>query len=274
LVESGYKYVFQTVPVATEWGVAPVNLIKELMDATKWPSHTPRVAVAFEDSPYGSDTAKGARDQAKKMGWEVVAYEAYRTGFTDASPLILKLKAAKPDFLYLCSYLTDALLIQKTIKASNFNCVIIGTGVGHSMTEFGDSLKEVGDYVFTAEFTDRSLNIPGLAQTAANFLQKNKQAMSTQALGGYHLPWILKEALEIAGSSDPKAVAEALRKVDIKDKPGAYQMSRRVKFDDAGRNIYSRLGLLQWRNGELRTVWPKEVASVPLVYPSPDWNKR
>jgi len=274
LVTSGYRYVFQVAPTATEWGEAPVRLMKEISDTAGWPSGTPRAAIAYEDSAYGSATARGLRNTLKEIGWKVVVYEAYRAGFTDASPLVLKLKLSAPDFLFLASYLTDAILIQKTIKATNFNIVVIGTGVGHSMEEFGRSLGSVADYVFCGEFTHNDLRFFGLSYLSEVYKTRYDLTMSPQALGGYELVWVVKEALELAGSRDPEAVREALTKLDIQKGPAAWQMSGRVKFDERGHNIYARTGLLQWRNGKLSSVWPSDVAARPLVFPIPKWSER
>jgi len=85
---------------------------------------------------------------------------------------------------------------------------------------------------------------------------------------------LLKEALELAGSADPKDVRDALAKMDIKGGPATIQIGQRVDFDERGHNMYAKLGLNQWRNGELATVWPESDSSAPIVYPIPDWSKR
>ncbi|MGB9617228.1 MAG: ABC transporter substrate-binding protein, partial [Desulfomonilaceae bacterium] len=32
--------------------------------------------------------------------------------------------------------------------------------------------------------------------------------------------------------------------------------------------------LVQWQHGVLETVWPRNVATKPYVYPVPEWSKR
>jgi len=32
--------------------------------------------------------------------------------------------------------------------------------------------------------------------------------------------------------------------------------------------------LVQWQDGKLETVWPKNVATKSFVYPVPEWSKR
>ena len=66
----------------------------------------------------------------KKAGFEVVMTEPYVAKFTDATPLVNKIKAAKPDFLFPVSYITDALLIIRTMKQLSVNAGVFGGGAG------------------------------------------------------------------------------------------------------------------------------------------------
>jgi len=50
-----------------------------------------------------------------------------------------------------------------------------------------------------------------------------------------------------------------------------------VKFVSYGKKTQqNRLPtfLVQWIDGKLETVWPKEVATSPYVYPFPNWKDR
>jgi branched-chain amino acid transport system substrate-binding protein len=70
-----------------------------------------RVAIVYEDTAYGTSTAKGLTDRSKQKGYDIILSEAYAAKFTDATPLVNKIKAAKPDVIFPVSYITDAILI-------------------------------------------------------------------------------------------------------------------------------------------------------------------
>ena len=90
------------------------------------------MAIVYEDTAYGTSTAKGLIERSKQKGYEIVLSEAYAAKFTDATPLVNKIKAAKPDVVFPVSYITDAILIIKTMKQLDVNAAMIGGGAGIS----------------------------------------------------------------------------------------------------------------------------------------------
>src|SRR4029077_20515947 len=77
--------------------------------------------------------------------------------------------------------------------------------------------------------------------------------------------FMLADALERAGSADPQKVREALSTLDVS--PGFLRMARggTVKFVPAGKNVYGHPVGVQWQNGDLASVFPKEDARAPLM---------
>jgi branched-chain amino acid transport system substrate-binding protein len=272
LVQRGFKYIFLICPLTSTYGAAPVDFVEMEDKASSLPS--PKVGIAYEEGPTGSSTAVGMRDEAKKVGEDIVLDESYPAGFTDASPLILKVKQSGATILYLASSLTDAVLIQRTLKEQAVNVTIVGNGVGHTMNEFGTTLGKDADYVYVAESSDRDMKYPGLAEMGAEYQKTYGALLSPQALGSYTLVWIIKDALEAAGSRDPEAVRNALAGIDITSGPGAWNMGGRVKFNDVGLNTYGQLGMFMWKDGLLHAVWPAAAATVQLVWPAPAWSNR
>ena len=68
------------------------------------------------------------RDRARKLGLEVVANESYNAKSTDLSPVVLKLKAAKPDVILAASIGADAIVLCKQLRELDVNpSAIIGT---------------------------------------------------------------------------------------------------------------------------------------------------
>lgn len=273
LISRGFKYTFQTVPTATQWGVYPAEFVSTVLKAKGITDA--KVGIIYEDSAYGATTSEGVRKQAKALGQNIVVDTAYPSGFTDASPLVLKIKQQGATVIYLASYVTDAVLIQKTLKEQGVNVTVIGTGAGHSTEEFGKILGKDADNVLVEEFSSRDMNLPGLADTVKAFEAKYNTKMDAQALGAYQCVWILKDAMEKAASADPKKIRDAMAELDLKGTsgdPGGYQMSGAVKFDAAGHNVNTASGMLQWHNGQLVSVWPEATAHEKLTFPAPPWT--
>jgi branched-chain amino acid transport system substrate-binding protein len=82
---------------------------------------------------------------------------------------------------------------------------------------------------------------------------------------------VAADAFKRAGTSDPKALADAIRKTDIKNNvsPGPG-----IQFDAKGQNDKLKDSAIQNRGGKLVTVAPKEAADAKVVWPYPPFDKR
>src|SRR5258708_20746168 len=96
----------------------------------------PKVAVIFENTAFGTSTSNGLKELALAEGVEIVMFEPYSAGFTDASPLINKVKAAGANALFSVSYLNDLILIVRTVKQVGLNIAINGGSPGRFSLPF------------------------------------------------------------------------------------------------------------------------------------------
>ena len=80
--------------------------------------------------------------------------------------------------------------------------------------------------------------------------------MTQDSLCTYGDVWIMKEALEMAGKADRRAVSEAIHKIDTTDGPAKYFPGGRVKFLENGRRDGALFVIAQWQDGEPITVYP------------------
>jgi branched-chain amino acid transport system substrate-binding protein len=76
---------------------------------------------------------------------------------------------------------------------------------------------------------------------------------------------MLADALERAGSADPQKVRAALSALDVSSGYAAMAPGGKVKFGPDGKNIYGRPVGVQWQNGDLASVFPKDEARAPLI---------
>jgi branched-chain amino acid transport system substrate-binding protein len=76
---------------------------------------------------------------------------------------------------------------------------------------------------------------------------------------------MLADALERAASPDPVKVREALSKLDVSSGYAAMAPGGKVKFGPDGKNIYGKPVGVQWQNGDLASIFPKEFARAPMM---------
>jgi branched-chain amino acid transport system substrate-binding protein len=69
-------------------------------------------------------------------------------------------------------------------------------------------------------------------------------------------------AVEKAGSADAAKVRDAMASLD------AQTFFGQIKFDASGQNVTKPMAVIQVQNGKPVTVWPKEAAEKPLIWPA------
>ena len=260
LIERGFKYIFQVAPRASQFGEAQVKLAQEVAGDQK------RVAVVYENTAYGSTTSKGVQDEAQKQGLEVTLFEAYEKSFTDAGPLVNKIKAGNPGVLFPISYPNDFALIIRTLKQQNVKVPIIAGGAGPLFPEFGKNFGEDANGILSIGSWSKDLNEDTL-EIDKRYRARHGEFIQEHAGEVYVFQWLIADAIERAGSADPEAVRDALAQTNLTRGFGAAMPNGKIQFDERGWNFGAFPVGVQWQQGDLVTVYPKEVAKAPIVKP-------
>src|SRR3989449_5361875 len=135
------QYVFRPQPTGDQAGKLSVQYIADYAQEKFGKSSKDlRLAIIYEDGPYGTDVAAGNEAKAKELGLNVVLKEAYSAQAPDLSSLVTKLRAARPDVLFHTGYNPDIVLFLRQAKEQGLRLrAYIGHGAGHSQL---DKLKE------------------------------------------------------------------------------------------------------------------------------------
>jgi branched-chain amino acid transport system substrate-binding protein len=223
------------------------------------------VAVVYENSGYGVSTAGGIKDIAAKAGLNLVLYEAYPHGFTDASSLVTKIKASKARALFPIAYTTDAKLIINTMKQMNVNPIIIGGGAGFLWPAFGVEMgPAVNGFVSVASWNWDSKSIasvPDLAAITQRYEKKYGGFMTEHAGPSYLAVRMIAQAVEQAKSADPVKVRDVLASFND-SQIGGFMQPGNVKIDANGWNAAVHPVMIQWQDGKPRTIFPEPDAQV------------
>jgi branched-chain amino acid transport system substrate-binding protein len=77
----------------------------------------------------------------------------------------------------------------------------------------------------------------------------------------YQGMWVVKEALEQAGSTDREAIRNAMASLEIKPGPNLYMPYKNIKFNKKGLNTGGGFIFIQIQDGRTVTVFPEKFAS-------------
>lgn len=262
----GYKNIYRTNPTASSFAKVQIRFIKEFLTSQIGVSADQiKLAIAHEDSSYGTTVAEYVTKNAKDAGIKVVATEPYSSKAVDLSPVILKLKNAAPDVLIAVSYANDAILFWRQAKEADFNVkAFIGTGGGHTLTDFAKGVGTDVEGIYNVDFTQYRVNTkftPGMDQFLKTYKETFKEdPRSGHSLANFMGANVLFDVLEKAGGKmDAESIKKAVGAIDIK--AGTTATGWGVKFGPDGQNSLGDPLVTQWtKEGQLVTVWPKDAA--------------
>jgi branched-chain amino acid transport system substrate-binding protein len=292
ITHRGYKHVFQVGPAASRYGNAAVDFTKEeLAKRLGKKFENLRIALLWENRAFGTAVGNGARTRAKEVGINLVFDEGYDQFMTDMTPLVQKLKDAKPEVLVAISFINDTVLLHRKAKELNFYVpAVIGVSAGHSVPDLQDSLGTAVNAIFVSDLpvlvNPKALK-PEVEAAAEEFnkrYEKNQHRVPAgHAVASFSALWTLfNDVLPKAKSMDPEDVRAAALSMDLPF--GSLINGSGLKFSnfdqpndpkDSGQNLRSAIGVWQWQNLAARQVYPENLATNDIIMvPLPEWSKR
>ncbi len=259
----GEPWIFMMGPTSEIFGQTSAKFLDEVR---KRYNLSIKIAIVHGSTEYEVRTADSAYNNFKKLGFDIVLKEQYSTPLTDATPIVQKIAASGANFVYPVAYLTDAILIIKTMRALGVKAIVIGGGAGYLYPSFYDALKENVAYTISVA----QWNYDFWPKEKIEEYKKKYNVLFPQEQVGvnYAGVYTLKEAIEIACSTDPVKIAEALRKIVINSGPAGPPMYYGVEFDETGWNKRAVAVMVQWTSdGRLVTIYPFDLAKETFQLP-------
>ena len=269
LTERGFKWFFRTTPVASDFAKIYFDFLKDMKAAG---AKTDSVALVHDNTEYGTSVATVITSVFKANGENAPIDIAYAPNATDVQAQVLQLKEKKPDVVIMISYTSDAILFAKTMQSLDYKpAMLIADDAGYSDPSFIKAVGKISQGVFNrSSWSVGPVGSP-TALIADMYKKKSGDEMDDTAARQMQGFFVLCDAIDRAGSTDPAKIQAALKATDLK--PDQLIMGYKgVKFDDKGQNILAAGVMIQLQDGEnYTTVWPKANAQKAPVLPYKGW---
>jgi branched-chain amino acid transport system substrate-binding protein len=269
ITNRGFHYVFQTSATADRQAELALPTIIKLAESANEKKPTTTAIVMDNTAAPVSFTKPMRAGGLEKVGLKLLVDEVFTPPLSDATPLIAKVRSARPDFLFLVptAVSDDALLLQKMMEMGipAARLPVVGNGAHLATPEL---LKATGPEI-----------MEDVIVTLANWSTKAQQDLidrykkrtgeawlGQDSLCAYGHVWILKDALEKTGAADRHKVAEAIHAMDTTESSAKYFAGGRIKFDEKGRRVDAPLVIVQWQKGQPVTIFPPESASAKPIW--------
>jgi branched-chain amino acid transport system substrate-binding protein len=265
ITQQNYKYVFRMNPTNAYYATGMMSFLREVVKPTS-------VAILYESSDFGTSGAEDMVKQAEKFPMKVLVKEQYEKGAVDFKPILSKVKAARPDMIYMVSYVMDAsLLMRQTMELRIDAKLYAGGAAGFAIPEFIQTAKEASEYVVSATLWSPQVAYSGAKEFAEKYKKRFGDYPSYHGAEAYSALYIIKDILGRSKTWTPNDIRDAMKATNMMTAFGP------IKFEDkegyTNQNFMDTL-VLQVINGQFETIWPQKYASKKYVYPIPRWRDR
>jgi branched-chain amino acid transport system substrate-binding protein len=265
LSERGFRYTFILSARAVDYARSYVNLLNYLKANRN--IAVKRVVVLNENSALGSSVAKDLLPMAKDAGYEIAEQVEYPASTSDVSSLLTRIRSAKPDVVLHIGYIGDSILIWNTRRQLGMEDVpFIGITSGIGSPAFMKAVGAAANGALTLSQTNADLTADAVQNFVRSYQAKYNVPPENNGFFSYQSAYVVKAALEKAGSRDQEAIRQAFSTLQMRDNVVLPQET--IRFNEAGVNVDTPVLLLQVRNGQLATVWPDNVATT-----APDFSQ-
>ncbi len=272
-----YEYSFRLCPMNSLY---LENMFMYLRDqAKKTGSQVKTIAVFADNSMIGQEAIRCARIYAPQYGMEIVEEIQYRQGAADLRDEIQALKEADADAVLAESYVSDAILLMKTMQEQDYRPpILIAKANGFADPSFIPATEGISNGLTSV--VEWNPDMTKGRDINKRFKRVFGIDMNGHSAEAYTAIWTFKTAFEQAGTDDGEAVRDALAVIDIQDSfpngPEIILPYDKIKFENHefdgtmhyNNNICASVAIAQIQEGKYKTVWPFEYSDQEIVYPA------
>lgn len=270
LTERNFKWFFRTTPIGGDFGEAYAQFLDQ-QKAKGMAVGT--VALINENTEYGTSVGDAIAKALTGHGYKIDLRIPYAAASTDVSAQVLQLKQANPSVAIFVSYTSDAILFTKTMHTLDWKpAILIGDDSGFSDTAYIAAVNDLAQGIIDRASWD--IGKPGSMSYAVNELFKKRTGrdMSDTAARGMQGFFVLCDAINRAGSTEPAKIQAALRATDLKPNQ-LFVAYNGVRFNEQGQNALGSTLLVQLVGKDYVPIWPDANATTAPKLPFVGWTK-
>jgi branched-chain amino acid transport system substrate-binding protein len=272
LTEAAYTYFGRSFPsddVFIDDSFSYLDHLNETQNA-----EIKTICLISEDSEFGTNIAKVEAEAAAAHGYDVIENISYNKDATNVTSEVLRAKQANADVVMMSSYAADALLFMQEFKTQDyFPKMLFGQRGGFMASDFAINLKNDADYVLTTSRWNADMDNAAAQEIAKLFKDDMGVVLLGDTLTSVWDGVLLAVAANQAGSTDGDAMRAVMAEgLDLDPALDPFGLEGYKYPEKHGQNEFGKAIVLQYKGGELGTVYPE--GSAELMYPAKGWNER
>ena len=229
------KYIFRTSFMGEVQGAAGALLIGQTMQIK-------RVVVITLKNDFGKSLAAGFKAEAANFGIEIINEYEYSIPDRQFGPIVAKVRADKPDAIYASGYFFTAGPLVNQLRSGGVTVPVIGQE-GYDSEQFIKIAGAASEGVIITTSLDRDSNSPETRSFITEYEKLTRNKVDMVAASGHTALNVVIAALRIAGTSNPKAIRNAIAQTQLNAATG------HISFNTLG-EVRKNVQVQIVRNGE------------------------
>jgi branched-chain amino acid transport system substrate-binding protein len=272
ITEQGYKFVFRNFPTAAMILGDAFGNQKEVFAIA---GSAPKTVVFMHvNDTFGTAMSKGIGAVMPKfdMPYKIVEEISYDPAARDLSVEVSKAKATNADALLVVSRLNDAMLLTRELVKQRWTPqAILSMGPGWYEEQYLKTLGKLADGPLSfVPWYDPNKKMSKQLEAAVEKATPGIN-LNTNHIFTFEALLVAADAYKRAGSTDPKALADAIRTTNITDN---VSIGPGIAFNAKGQNDKVKDGAVQNRGGKIVTVAPAAASNAKPEWPLKPYQSR
>ena len=236
-----------------------------------------KMYISIDDSLMCRKAAEIVESLVVKEGWSILGFDKHPIGTTDYSVLMSNVKKSGAQVLFMWAYAPETSILLRQWADMEVPALPLGFIGAAEDPGFWEATKGKGAYTIV-NLTEAGATPSNLTPRTMKYFNAYKkrwgvEPRSTGSVSAYEALYVLKDAIERAGSLDKEKLITALEKTDLQGVRGT------LRFDKNHQIVYgydpktSVLGnWVQWQDGKRVTIFPEAAATGKIKMPP--WLKK
>ena len=201
------EYVFRTSFMGEVQGGAGALLIGQTMQLK-------RVVIITLKNDFGKSLAAGFKAEAANFGIEIINEYDYSIKDRQFGPIVAKVRADKPDAIYASGYFFTAGPLVNQLRSGGVTVPVIGQE-GYDSEQFIKIAGAASEGVIITTSLDRDSNSPETRSFITEYEKLTGNKVDMVAASGHTALKVVIAALRTAGTSNPKAIRNAIAQTQL-----------------------------------------------------------
>ena len=186
----------------------------------------PKVYLLNVDYAWGRSTAAQYKSLVTQAGGKIIGQTFFPLGTKDFAPYFGKIRAAKPDTLFITAAGNDAISAVTQLQQYGLKKLMHICGVGSLIAV--NVLKSMGtaaDGIISADYYSWTIDTPANQKWVAEYDRRFKSKPSKYSNSAYETMLMLADVIKKAGSVEPEEIIPAMEKFKFTGPQGPKSMS-------------------------------------------------